>query len=430
MASDPKYRLEEVITSPYDTDAKTWNALLTGIGSHVEDIERVEDDIITATFVDDASGAQLDKLASFFDISRFAGEGDASFRMRMKVELQAQIASGTIPDIREVAAALLDVNSEGLRIEEPDDDRPSVRVAAPVDEFGMIVIPSDVLNDTLQQVSAAGVDLDTQVNVGGYEVRIVYSSVDSSDLGAGDSFYGADFFDGLGAFGAGDSNDVLGTTLRSVSTPVVYTDASNSTVFEGFGASAFGAGSLDGDPDDTDVFSITSVDVFAVMAFYGEAASSEIKAGDFAGADAFDGAGAFGAGEVDSPFAVTTATYSVNTDYEDAIDTTVDEGFGDSAFGAGALDGNVDDGGVLNQTSVVSPIGVPYSPVSKASIIDGFGTDLFDGKGAFGAGDTDSPTTTTTASITFTAVWIEAQNMTIESDGFGAGTLDGSGTFS
>jgi hypothetical protein len=291
---EPRDRLGESITSPYPEDDpdSEWNALLTAISAEFEEIESVRKSVLKAKFVDDATGEQLDKLATLFQIERRTGEDDPTFRTRIKARLRAQLSSGTNEDIRSAASALLNAETDIIDIiEDYSDGHPTINVVIPVDDFSEIQTPGDIWNEVLDSVAAVGVDLRTLVNVGSFEVNVIYFSPQTDDLGQLGDFFGLDAFDGQGAFGAGNSNNPSDTTTLSFDLDVSYSGSSSSAMGEGFASSSFGAGNFDGSSDETDVVGETTIGT-TVTVSYSEASSTATETDGF-GSGSFDGSGTF-----------------------------------------------------------------------------------------------------------------------------------------
>jgi len=114
----PRERLEESLTSPYDPEEQTWSALLTALANEFDDHEQTLDDVFVEKFIDSATGEQLNKIASLFEMERRASETVAAFRARVKTGLRAQLTSATVDEIKEVAALLLSADTSEIILEE------------------------------------------------------------------------------------------------------------------------------------------------------------------------------------------------------------------------------------------------------------------------------------------------------------------------
>jgi len=121
----PRERLEASINSPYDTDGEVWNALLAACASEYEELETALRAVLAAKSVTSASGEQLDQLATIFEIERRTGEPDAKFRLRIQTALRRLISSGTIDEIRETIAVLLETSQSEVLVDEPYDVEPA-----------------------------------------------------------------------------------------------------------------------------------------------------------------------------------------------------------------------------------------------------------------------------------------------------------------
>lgn len=119
-------RFESHIKSPFDTsDGSVWDRLLNTIGEEFEDIHAARDDAMMSAYVDTATGEQLDKIGTFVFLPRRHDETDDHYRGRLKVQLRTLIGGGTIADIKETSAILLDTHSSEVDIIEDFDNEPA-----------------------------------------------------------------------------------------------------------------------------------------------------------------------------------------------------------------------------------------------------------------------------------------------------------------
>jgi len=250
----PSERIEESIKSPYPEDGDVWGALSEALASEFEEHEAALEDVRAAKFVDEATEAQLEKLADLFELDRRTTETLGEFRARIKVALRTQITSATLPEIREMIAVLLDVPTDSFELREPEDEILILEPRLSADAVGASDVRPNVLDELLGDVSAAGVNADAVLLAESSSIRVVAFGVQSEDLGQVGDWFGLDAFDGAGAFGAADSDDPVGETRTEDAAIVVAIEpTSTETLVEGFGSSAFGAGAMDGAPDDADV---------------------------------------------------------------------------------------------------------------------------------------------------------------------------------
>lgn len=472
----PDDRIAESFKSPYDPDGEYLSAVISAVANEMAAFEDALTAVNKAKFVDTAEGQQLDKLASLVQLERRTGESDSTFRLRIKVEFLVQFASGTSPDLLSIISTLLDADPRLIEILEPvDDGGPSVIIITPVDEFGEIKVPGDVFENSLQRVTAAGVDLDTWINVGEFAVRNLYDSAASTNLGIIGQFYGFNTF-GTSAFTAGDDVDVVSQFDTATELRVEADDTGNDTKHEGFADSAFGVGQFDGEPDTTIVFGRTTADPFGVGIVTLPTTSetsldgfsqSAFGAGHFTGGDdpidtvdstaatpftasvggtvtsglldigfgsnLLDGQGAFAATDSVVPASVTTAggvtlLFNATTD-----NTLLSEGVGTDVFDGGGAFSAGPDTNTRGTTETMTTIRLTSADSSSTTAVEGFSSDLFDGDGAFAAGPDEPVTGTTSSATTLTIMGANASHITIASDTDdsldGSGSLDGTGTF-
>ena len=333
-------RLRETFTTPYPTSEEDseWSALISAFATQFEELSEVRENVEKTKFVDDATGVQLNKLATLFQLEREAGESDEVFRTRIKASLRAQLSSGTNEDIRTAAAALLDTDTSVVNIVERNDARPTVAVVTPVDDFSEIKIPGDVWDEILNSVTAAGVDLQTVISIETFTISLGRISVQNETISTISDFHGDDSMDGAGAFGAGDVDDPFGQTASSYDMRMEASEPDHKTLSaKQTGSSALGVGRLDGEGDETDVFGETIADPYSVIVSFLETTNTTLSTDHF-GTDAFDGAGAFGAGDADSPVGTTAIAKTLTITWSADSTTNVSDGFGSGSFnGSGAF---------------------------------------------------------------------------------------------
>ncbi|ADD07787.1 virus protein phiCh1-VP31 (plasmid) [Natrialba magadii ATCC 43099] len=121
---DVRERLERTLNSPYPTDGDIWNAILETFAAEFAELEEAREQVLESKFVTDATGEQLDRLGTIFDLDRQRGEPDSNYRARLQVALRAQLTSATVDEIRDVIAVLLDIDAADVEIEEPYDREP------------------------------------------------------------------------------------------------------------------------------------------------------------------------------------------------------------------------------------------------------------------------------------------------------------------
>jgi len=207
----PRERLEESLTSPYDPEEQTWSALLTALANEFDDHEQTLDDVFVEKFIDSATGEQLNKIASLFEMERRGSETVAAFRARVKTGLRAQLTSATVDEIKEVAALLLSADTSEIILEE----RFTFGAAQFYLDVGEVISGEDISEaefiNTISSVVAAGVGVgilvqksvsdtlvldDTQVVGDRVEeteaVKLVATSVVDDDVTETESFGFAD----------------------------------------------------------------------------------------------------------------------------------------------------------------------------------------------------------------------------------------------
>ena len=155
--SSPIERLEANLKTPYPTGNTVWSAFLEAMAAELEELETVRKQVLASKFLDTANVAQLERLATIFDLSRRTGEPVTEFRARVKTALRSQIGSGTLSEIGEMIVVLLEIDREDVELFEPEDEVALLEPRIPADVMGEAEVRPPVLNDLLGDVSAAGV---------------------------------------------------------------------------------------------------------------------------------------------------------------------------------------------------------------------------------------------------------------------------------
>ena len=236
----PRERLGKALITPFPDD-ELWAAFLDAIASEFDELEIEFDEVDTQKFVRTADGERLDRHGEFFQAARKTNQSDDVYRARLETHLRRFLASGTTDEIIEAIAALLDIDRETVTIVEPEDEPLMIEPRLRADDLGETGIPPDVLEDLLDDISAAGVNADAILLADEYAIAIRYGSSSSRHLGQFGLWFGFRDFDGEGAFGAGEATDVKGTTTTPAATVVLEYDPMSPTtlVADGFGAGAF-----------------------------------------------------------------------------------------------------------------------------------------------------------------------------------------------
>lgn len=171
--STPRERLEASLKTPYPVDGPVWSALLAALEAEFKELERVRKEIAASRFVDTAGAAELERLATVFDLERRTDDTLPEFRARVKTALRSQITSGTLQEIGEVIVVLLDISRDEVQLVEPDDEIAQLEPRIPADTMGQSDVRPSVLNDILDDVSAAGVNAEANFLAETARLRLV-----------------------------------------------------------------------------------------------------------------------------------------------------------------------------------------------------------------------------------------------------------------
>jgi len=103
---------------------KSWDhtsvlfSLLRAVSSELDRAEGGLTEIMKARWVDTASGAELDRLASLLGIERFSEEGDDHLRARLKRAVDEYKGGGTVSSILEAVRRLLNASEDEVKLVE------------------------------------------------------------------------------------------------------------------------------------------------------------------------------------------------------------------------------------------------------------------------------------------------------------------------
>ncbi len=156
--SDPRERLEESFTSPYDLDDEVWSALLDVFAAEYEELESALEEVLDQRFVATATGEQLDMIGDLFGMDRRTDESFADFRARVQTGLRRQITSGTIPEIIETLAVLMDVDEDEIQISEPEGETLTFEARIPATALIDSEVSRELMPKLLDEISAVGVN--------------------------------------------------------------------------------------------------------------------------------------------------------------------------------------------------------------------------------------------------------------------------------
>lgn len=122
------------------------------------------DQVYEQRYIDTAIGASLDTLGNVVDVDRDTGEGDESYRRRVKTGYIAARSSGTYEEIAEVAKRTLGADAADISLV-PARDTSDPATAK-------VKVQSDVLNNAPFTNSEIG-DMLGDAAVGGHRITVV-----------------------------------------------------------------------------------------------------------------------------------------------------------------------------------------------------------------------------------------------------------------
>ncbi len=83
-----------------------WAGILDSYSAQVQDVENVLFELIEERFLDDAVGVQLDGIGQIVGAPR-EGLSDDDYRLRLRVQILINRSSGTIEDLLEIVALMI-----------------------------------------------------------------------------------------------------------------------------------------------------------------------------------------------------------------------------------------------------------------------------------------------------------------------------------
>jgi len=195
--STPRERLEASLKTPYPADGPVWSAFLDALEAEFEELNRARQQIAASRFVDTAGAAELERLATIFDLERRTDDSLPEFRLRIKAALRSQITSATVPEIAEIVALLLGVETNAIAVDEPSHLEPATIFLDVADELQGVEISDSTFIEVVESVVAAGV-----------QVGILVSEEHSDSLVIGDIGVAGDEVDGPEVLGIEDTGEL------------------------------------------------------------------------------------------------------------------------------------------------------------------------------------------------------------------------------
>lgn len=153
----PRERLEATLKTPYPADGEIWSAIIEAFAQEFEEIEEARREVFESRFVDNADGGALNRLGELFQTDRRTSEPTGEYRARLKTALRSQLGSGTLEDITESTAVMMQIDEEEINVAEPADEEAFFRTRIPADVLHESDISRELLPDLLNDISAAGV---------------------------------------------------------------------------------------------------------------------------------------------------------------------------------------------------------------------------------------------------------------------------------
>ena len=169
-------RLGDNLKRPFDDEeGTTFDAFLSAFAEEFDSLRGARADAMVGRFLDTARERELDKFGEWLEIPRREDEGDEHYRMRIRVRWGGLTGGGTLPEIIEASAALLETDPSGIRTDEPFEIEPA-RVDIDLDANVLDAAettPSEYLDEIRGYHRAGGVRINGtfRFETGGFTYR-------------------------------------------------------------------------------------------------------------------------------------------------------------------------------------------------------------------------------------------------------------------
>jgi hypothetical protein len=160
-------RIEGYLKSPFKTPVDSdgeyeqtdFGALIGSYAEIAEAIRATSIEVLAEQYLDFARGQQLEQIGEEVDIQRWNEESDESLRRRIRARFRQIISAGTIDEIRESVAELLDTDSENVEmVEEFEYEVATFDIDLPESAIDESPISESYLHEHVQGMKAAGVE--------------------------------------------------------------------------------------------------------------------------------------------------------------------------------------------------------------------------------------------------------------------------------
>ena len=192
-AIEIRERLHENLKTPYpDHEGTTWDHILTAVALEIATLAHERERVKQQTSVELATGRHLDRIGEMVFTPRLRGEDDDLYRARLRIQLRMHASGGTIMDIKETCAMLINTEPIHVDVDEPFETEPA-RVSVAVDGATLSAAPigEEDLGTFLHDVKAGGVALvGTQIGSFTYRDESDFVlDVNDPELGYGNGRY-------------------------------------------------------------------------------------------------------------------------------------------------------------------------------------------------------------------------------------------------
>ncbi len=120
-------------------------------------VSGMHQDISSAGYIGEASGAALDFLGDGYGVIRQTDESDDAYRLRIPLEISSANSCGTIRDLQTAIAYMLGMDPDDIYIDEHVVTYPQASISVRLLDHPTVIIDWSDVDDLIQRIKAAGV---------------------------------------------------------------------------------------------------------------------------------------------------------------------------------------------------------------------------------------------------------------------------------
>lgn len=165
-----------------ESDRSVLDGLYRAVAFQLDEVFQTLDAVEQSQYIMDASGPSLDRIGEYFEVYRQTGEPDPDYRLRIITRFAESQSSGTLPELSENFARLLDADESDIELNEPDDEPLLVQFVIQSFLLDDLAVSETKLFNTVESFTAAGVSLEGTIR-GTFEFATGTSIVSDTETG-------------------------------------------------------------------------------------------------------------------------------------------------------------------------------------------------------------------------------------------------------